>query len=99
MTVIQCCANCRFWLRSDDVKKTGAESILPGAGLCRRFPPTVTIKGKALKAIVNDSYGPRTEVAQATRFPVMGPDEWCGEYQQRPAVAKRSTAKPKKKKR
>lgn len=45
--------------------------------MCRRFPPALSIIG----------IDPATRQPQSiTAYPSVGPGDWCGEHQQKPAI-------------
>lgn len=66
--MIQKCANCKFLLNE------GAPNIW-----CRRFPPTATL----IKTVF-DASGALQHVGHWGHFPVVNPDNWCGEWVQGP---------------
>ena len=65
------CASCEFGVKE--------QSDL----VCRRHPPQVTFL--ALPGMVPTPQGPRQgfQIVPHTSFPIMRPDQWCGEYKVR----------------
>jgi hypothetical protein len=78
----ECCAKCRFGQKEIGTSDSG--HVFLRWVLCRRRPP-ILLDGA--KACVRDAEDGAT-VASAWSFPVMIDDDWCGEFQLRPASPK-----------
>ncbi len=63
------CATCRFWRWGAELAANVVE-----VGQCRKHPPRI------METSMKGDTG-LMEVFDATAFPVVADDEWCGEYQ------------------
>lgn len=64
-----CCIDCRFFERNPELDESGKSSF----GQCHRFPPAVTTR----IARHGDNF---TVFEEASSFPEVCLDEWCGEF-------------------
>lgn len=64
-----CCGNCDFFFKNPHQPKEG-----PGAGLCRRYPPTVTVYTELRNS------GTCSTEEYSNRYPEVEDTEWCGEH-------------------
>lgn len=71
--MIQGCANCRFWGRSN----------AGGHAACRAHPPRIieTVAQLDLASPHGGGEFDESTAFIATRFPQTADDEWCGEYE------------------
>lgn len=60
------CGGCRFWLDLENKQ-------VPTEGLCRRHPPVQLVE------LAGGAEDIRSYIT--TGFPVIGRDDWCGEFQ------------------
>lgn len=68
------CDGCKFFVKRED----------DSPGNCRRYPPTLLYQPIPMKGVI----GKAPEISwehQASNFPLVKQDSWCGEWQ--PALA------------
>lgn len=69
------------------------ESTMPGSGLCHRRPPVIveSIMARLIAAKDDDNLNFHTEVLDATQYPGVGTDWFCGDGVPLPTDAAKET--------
>lgn len=74
------CSNCRFWMVFD-------EDELDMGGECRRYPPLPANTQDQQDEVYSLQSPDEADDPWESRHPVTGPNEWCGEWKEKPKTS------------
>jgi hypothetical protein len=78
-----CCSSCQFW------ERYGGDDLF--YGVCKRYPPVLSDDAVKFYRKTDDSDTEEVSLIRSVRgpnvwfSPVTGADDWCGEWQAKPA--------------